>query len=512
MPIVYSTISEQTDHIHDVVVHQLCQKLLFDLNILTDLKDKIYIDTGYSAPQKTSDDDNNSILRQNKLIVKSTPNVNPNSLKWDSLNGKHTTGQMIQGRHIFRQFPILLADKASDIYLHEMTVPSGVDLEFELELVSRDQAYEVPSQLFRMYATGQVFSEILSYDYPIPADILTMIFSLYKMRRLTNPLSFVDYIKICSNDLIQYNVSRKLKDGNVELVIPKTNINVIASMDYSDNKPDEIKVNRSANAYQIKFTLNAQYERADMVLLRYPCVVNNQLVPSNMIVAKPSTTILSSLPIKANITSEQESIHALSSLVDKTACVKLPYYDDWTMVPSLATLRSYRNFLTAIFLIEEDPDNSTLIDLSGKLGEEDELHPIVKEILSVQGTDSFYTGAIFHLAVYYGDKHLDPGTLSFSSDLKLSVGCNKIDYTHRIVLSEITNIKYLDEKWLQYLYKYKDFFLVYPSVINYINNNFLNDNGSGYEYPAGKNPGATDDSHRPKRIIQSDIIAKCQKY
>ena len=322
MPIVYSAISEQTDHIYDIIANQYAHKILRDLNLLTDMKDKIYIDTGYSAPQKTNDDDHNSILRKNRLTIKAIPNTNPTSLKWDNLTGQHVTGQYINSRTLHNQFAMILADKAVDIYLREMTIPTSVVLEFDLELVSRDQAYEIPAQLFRRYATGQAFTEAITYDYPIPNDILTVIFSLYKMRKLNTPLKFHEYINICTNGKISYNVSRKLTNGNIELAIPKTMINTVATLEYNEDKPEEVKINRSANAYQIKFNVTVQFERADMMVLQYPCVIDNQLLPSNMI-PEPRTTHIESLdgPHPTRVYNEAIQIASMA----RVSAINMPY-------------------------------------------------------------------------------------------------------------------------------------------------------------------------------------------
>ena len=505
MPLVYSAISEQTDHIYDVIAKQFAHKILRDLNTLTKLEDKIYIDTGYSAPQSTTDGDNNSILRNNKLIVKATPNTNPTSLKWDNITGQHVTGQYINSRTLHNQFNLLFADKAASIFVREMTIPTSINLEFELELVSRDQAYEIPAQLFRRYAVGQVFTEVLTYDYPIPNDILTLLFSLYKMRRLSTPKTFPEYIDICSNNKFTYNVSRA-DQRNVEIVVPKTMINALCTVEYNEDKPEEVKVNRSANAYQTKFNVIVQFERSDMLMMQYPCVVDNQVLPANMI-PEPKTTHIESLdgPFPTRVFNEAMKT---TSMV-RPSEVRMPYYDDWLIPGSLAQMRSYKEFMTAIFLVDEqNPDRITEIELGGDLGDGDQLHPIVKKILKLQGNDSFRTDCIFHIDVFWGDRAVDASTLSIDENLVVRVPCKDINQTHRIVLSEITDLKYLNPKWLPYLVTECPYFLLCPVVTDLMQKGLLTiKNGTLYD-PKKNIIGGTDDSYRPLRIIRADIIAK----
>lgn len=507
MPLVYSAISEQTDHIYDVIAKQLAHKIIRDLNPLTNMEDKIYIDTGYSAPQSTTDGDNNSILRNNKLIVKATPNTNPTSLKWDNITGQHVTGQYINSRTLHNQFNMLFADKAVGIFVREMTIPTVINLEFELELVSRDQAYEIPAQLFRRYAVGQVFTEALTYDYPIPNDVLTLLFSLYKMRRLTSPKTFPEYIGICSNNKFTYNVSRA-DQRNLELTVPKTMINSICTLEYNEDKPEEVKVNRSANAYQTKFNIVVQFERADMIMMQYPCVIDNQLIPANMIPA-PKTTHIESLdgPFPTRVFNEAAKVYSMA----RPSEIRMPYYDDWLIPNSLAKSRSYKEFLTAIFLVdEENPNKVTEIPLGGDLGDGDQLHPIVKNLLKLQGNESFQTDCIFHIDVFWGDQIIEPATLSLSEDLILRIPCKDINKTHRIVISEITDLKYLNPKWLPYLVNECPYFLLCPTVVDLINKGLLVIKDGTLFDPKKNIIGGSNDSYWPLRIIRADIIAKHQ--
>lgn len=507
MPIVYSAISEQTEHIYDVIARQFAHKILRDLNLLTNFGDKIYIDTGYTTPQNTSDENHNSVVRNNKLIVRAKPNTNPTSLKWDNLTGTHVTGQYIDYRSIHTQFPTIFADKAVDVFLREMCIPTYLTFEFELELVSRDQAYEIPAQLFRRFAAGQCFTETLTYDYPVPNDILTLIYSLYKMRRLATPKSFVEYVNICSNNKFQANRSRAKEQPKLEFVIPKTLINTVATLSYTEDKPEEVKNNRSANAYQIKFNVETQFERADMVCLQYPPVIDNQLLPGNMIPRPRTSMPMESLdgdhPLKVyNDQSKENAIIGISPII-------MPYYDDWLIPHDKLKMNSYKEFLTAMFLIEENaPDNITEIGLSGDLGEGYQLHPIVKRILKLQKNESFRTDCIFNISVYVGQIRIDPSLLQLTDDLVVKVPCKTINKNHRIVLSEITDIKYLNPKWLSELYKDCPYFHLCKPIEDLINKGLLTINNGVIRDPKKNILGGTDDSYWPLRIIRADIIPR----
>lgn len=507
MPTVYSAITEMTEHIHDVVVKQMTHKIVRDLNPLTDFADKIYIDTGYSAAQQASDGSHNSVLRNNKVMVKASPIINPTNLKWNAITGMHDTGQFLSRTTLGSKFPTVFADSGPNVRLLEMCVPTQLRLEFELELVSRDQAYEIPAQLYRRYMSEHVFSEILVYDYPIPTDIITRLYAIYKMRRFSTPMTFREYLKKCSNNLIQYNVPRSEPNGPVEVVIPKTLSNVIVTIEYNEDKPQEVVVGRSTNAYQINFTLIAQYERADMVILQFPAVVDNKLISEKMIPAPTTELPLKSLdtPYPNKTVNDQANVFLGARMIDP---IRMPFYDDWELPKGLAHRRSYREFLVAGFLIDEQK-NTTEIDLSEDLDEKYKLHDIVKKILKKQGRDSFRYDCIFPIEVYWGDSLLEPTQLELTEDLVLKIPCNDIHRAHRLVMYEITDVKYLDPKWYEDIAEWWPYFRISDQIKKLYDSGLLdiNDNGTIYD-PKNNVLGGTNDSHRPLRRILADIIAK----
>lgn len=505
---MYSAISEQTEHVFDVVTRQMIHKILIDLGPLPEIDNYITIDNGYNAPQNTSNEQHGIILANDKLHVTVANNTNPRSLKWDTLTGLHMTGQYVSKKQSIEQFRPIYADKLIDVVLSEMTVPCSMSLDFNIQLLDRDQAYSLPAEIFRRYAPGLVYTELISYDYPIPIDIVSMLYSIFKMRKFSTPITFKQYIAGCSNNKFQCVVPRANTKNQVELVYPKQLINVVTTIEYTEEKPEAIKVQRAAGGYEVKFTVHFQFERADMLTLKYPCIVDNVLVPEIMLPKQNSSRPMPSMDGPYPLFGMNNAIKSLEKI--KPSAIRMPAYDDWLIPQELAFARSYREFLTAAFLIDETaPDGYTEIDLCDDLtGEGDYLHPTVIEILKIQKRESFRVDCIFHVDVYLGDCIIEPSTITITDDFKLRVPCVDIHKPHRIMLSEITDVKYLDPKWLKYIIQYWPFFLISLQVSDLLKNGLLEFDGTKLDDPANNVLGGTYDSYWPLRIIKADIITR----
>jgi len=506
MPTIYSVIPEMTEHIHDVIARQLTHKIINDLNPLTPIADKIYIDTGHTAPQQASDGSHNAVLRNNKVIARALPVTNPTSLKWDSLNMSHTTGQYIDKRDLGTKYPYVFVDPVAEVRLLEMSIPTHMAIEIEIELVSRDQAYEIPVQLWRRFAGGHVYTETVVYDYPLPQDIIIYLYSIYKMRKFDKAMTFAQYLKKGSNDLITANVPRAANSQDVELIIPKTNVYCNVQLDYNEDKPEEIKVGRSANAYQTKFVLNVQYTRADMMVIQFPAVIDNQIIPEIM-VPKRSTDI----PFRnldAGYPGDEVDKGSRAFAIKPSATpIVLPYYDDWMIPRGLTYSRSYREFLIAGTLVE-GPAMLSEIPLGGLIDEDGEykLHDVVVKILKKQKQESFKTDCIFNIEVYANDVPIEPTHLELTDDLVLKFPGFNLSKRYRLVLSEITDVKYLNPKWYPDILENWPFFTISKQIADLINSGHIVVKDGTLIDPNHDTLGGLDGSYRPLRKIIGDIV------
>ena len=268
-----------------------------------------------------------------------------------------------------------------------------------------------------------------------------------------------------------YPITVDVNNKKNELISKNVIINALVSTEYTDSKPEEIKINKMPLNYEIKFTIGIQFARPDMLVLKYPCVIDNTLLPESLIVnpnkqESPMESIQGYYP--------QSSIDwyidkTKVNYVDRTL-IQFPYYDNWQVPGSSSIMKkSYHPWFISLFLMDEDKEK-TILELGDILDEENEyeFHPILKEILKIQGNDSFRNDVLFNLSVFNNNNEVERSTLSMDDNLNISVPCIDLYKERRIVLSELKDIKKLNPKWYPLIEKYSGFLQLTLKDLEYI--------------------------------------------
>ena len=458
MPRIYSPVSELDTHVVLPVATQITHKIVNDLNYKYILGDRIYIDTGWTTTKNQKI--NHVMINKQNLLKVAVELSHPANMKWDIMSFRFPTGYMIQSPHIKDIFPDILVDTESRIILKEMILPMNMTLNGTMVFQNRDEAYEFQSLMYRRFSNGMVFTEIISYDYPIPNDVLSMIFSLYKLKEFDKPTSFRSWMNKCKGRAVDFNVNRT--NSSKELVIKKMLLNPLITIEYTQDKPNEIKRNRGPMNYECNFTVSLQFQQPDMVTLEYPCVIDNKLTPANMIVTdhesdQPINSLDAPYPLKIL----EAQMHQENNVKGyEPYLIQCPYYDTWQIPWGPLSGNSYIPFFITMFLLEENEDknspnrfkNEVIVDLNGDLGDGYELHPIIKYILKEQGNESFLRNAIFNISVFSNNTFIEPSKLSIDENLKLTITVDQnIHSERRIVISECSRIINLHSKWFKYL-------------------------------------------------------------
>lgn len=476
MPVLSYITPELESHVFYPVIKQMGHKVIYDLAIENIIKNNILVETGFSTPKNFHDGKHNATLQLNKLRLQAEINTNPNNLKWPNISFYHNLTYGISHTLKDRDYTIFFQDPTCGIKLYELWLPTYIQINCTLTLSDRNLAYQIPSMLYRKYAENNINHEHISYDYPLPKPIIALLFNLYKLKRFNKVDSFKKWLEICSDGNTQFSINRV--NTKKELVMKKILIDSLFSLEYSEAKPNEVILNRGATQYEINFTMHIQFTRPDMGIIDYPIVLDNQLLPANLIPEElhrdeplPNATGTINLPLWNEYL---KGFNRVTNNKTKPVCVKFPYYDDW-FVPSDSFLiqRSYRPWFSCIFTMDEE-NEYTELPMGGILDDDlgYEIHPVVKYILKEQGQESFYDDCIFNLAVFNNDIPVEKTYLKIDDDLNVSVKCIHKPIVRRIVLSEIQDLKYLNPKWLDLYKKYKD-----GLIANYISQTPIENTG-----------------------------------
>ena len=468
MPILSVAVPELESHVYYPVIKTMAHSVINNLGLDKVIGKNIYIDTGFSQPKRYRTN-HNAVLQINKLNVQAEINTNPASLKWDNISFQHAL-EPIGFSHTTkdRDFQIVFYDPTSNIKISEMYLPTYISMNCTLSILDRSLAYQIPSMLYRHYPPNMPSMEHLAYDYPIPKSIIALIYTLYKLKRFHKPDSFRKWLDMCSGHNTQFDINRVATKE--ELVMKKILIDSLFMLEYSDNKPNEEQINRTVSEYRLNFQMHIQFSRPDTMLIDYPIVIDNQLLPEGLVPAQlhksqPIPNLIG--PFPANILNEHIARDQLK--YTRPVMVKFPDYDDWVVpITSFLIQRSYRPWFSSVFTMDEDSEY-TVLPMGGVLDEElgYRLHPIVKDILRIQGVDSFRDDCVFNIAVFVDDIPAEPTYLDIDDDLNVKVKCLHKSVVRRIVISEISDLKYLNSKWT-YLYQlYRGLIAKWRSIDTY---------------------------------------------
>lgn len=446
MPVLSIAIPELETHAFYPICVQSIHKVIESIGLEKLFKNNIFIETGFSQPKNFNDTKHNATLNINKVRAQAEINTNPANLKWEHINFSHAL-EPIGFSHTTkdRDFQVVFYDPDSNIKLNEMVLPTYISLNCTMSILDRSIAYQIPSLLYRHYPPNMPSMEHISYDYPIPKPTIALLYTLFKLKRFNKPLSFKDYLDKSTGNNTQIAINRV--HTKEELVMKKILIDSLFMLDYSDNKPNEVVVNRSVNQYDINFTIHLQFTRPDTLIMDYPVVIDNQLLPGNLIPevlhkSEPISNLIGPYPI--NILNE--AVDHYQKKYIEPVMIKFPDYDEWyPPLTSSIIQRKYRPWFSCIFTMDEDSEYTEL-PIGGVLDEElgYELHPLVKEILKRQGSKSFDTDCIFNITIFNDDLPVEKSYLSINEDLTIKVRCIDPRKVRRLVISELVDISKLN--------------------------------------------------------------------
>lgn len=507
MPIWYSPVDETDIHVVYPVTKQFTHKLLTDLNLRDVIQDRIYITTGWSG-NKTSRQNHSAAIWKDNIKVEVTISY-PGSPKWDANTVAQLSGHGIYQSHLGIMYPTVFCDDTADISLREMILPMTLNFQVQLQLKDRNRAYRVPGQIIRRYTPGVVFAQTVTYDYPLPNDLLSVLFSLYKLRKFDGETpSFGDYLRDNSKNAAQFSAHRTMRANEFELVIKKYLLNALVTYEYSEDRPQEIKANELSYGYSINFSATIQFQYTDNMFLEYPCVLDNTLLPPKMITStRMNADIIQgsdgSYPIK--VFDDWMKAHNEHYFFEHP--VVAPFYDDFQMPRNRFANRSYVPVYQAMFLVDEEKEY-TEIPLDADLGDGYVLHPKLIAMLKKEGNEAFRDDVLFNIAVYSGSHFYSEESLTIDENLVLRVKTSNIHKPKRIIISEITSIKYLNSKWWPDVLEDWPFYRVTEEIKNSVDKGIIKEPITKNDLADHFGAEAEYESYWTLRVIHHTFVAR----
>ena len=463
MPTFDIPVREFTTHVLPALAKQYTHKLIADFNLQNVIKDNISFKYGYSAIARTKDKNKNIYTRANRVNVTVDVNMNPDNLKWDIQNFKWNPGYGFPLRRLSMDEELWM-DPQVDAYLYLHEVPCNVTLNIEFVLMSRTNAYMLQSAHYETHGTENTwYYGDFMYDFPLNNEILNRLRGIFKLRRFDySKIDLAEYLKIGSMGRIGYQVNRSGTEK--EYVIREHKTQILEDVEIQGDKPQENNDNEGTLTFTVPFTYTIQFSRPAFFTMRYPITIMNTLIPVQHIAHTQE--------LRDNI----RNVNFVKTHLDKITleywtkvfkgwdhCFVSPFYEDWRPInPYEATNYAQRPvWIITVTLDEENGkvNKQTKISLRGDIIDHYRLHPVVAEILCVQDCESYEPDCLFNVSVFKNDECIDRHDLGWEMDTQ-SVIINSTDRSKRfhIVISEMTDLNFLNPKWYFLLDRYRDFF------------------------------------------------------
>lgn len=458
MPLLNSVILETMTHVIYPISEQLSERLLDTLRIRNIFDNNIYYNADDVSVSKTSDSKHRAKLESDKCLIGVDYSLNPQDARWSMTNFSHTSAHGISKIYQAENQPIFF-DKRADILLLEQIVPCSITLTFDLQFKSKEHAYLAFDAIINRFGNSSIIEhDDIVYTIPFPHQMLLALNRLYKMREFDDPLTFVEYLKAGSRKSISYEKNRYGTD--TEIVILKNQFGILSEVTLGVNKPEAVMRNKLPAYFSVPFTYYLQFSRTNMLGLYFPSVIDNKLVTVDNIPnpgrVHPSLDDVIGVDIPA-----QAYIYARYVDVYPHTIVRFPYWDDW-VIPKGANMKgNYKPFFVGALTLDIDIDagiTSSTIDLINDFPDEFKCHQVIIDALSIQGEAAFKFDGLINISIYANDTRIDESLLSIDENLVITIDSTIKHRRYHLVLSELTDIRYLNPRYVPILIKFSDFF------------------------------------------------------
>lgn len=340
-------VGESMIHIIEPVADQALRFVVGKLG-LSGLMEEIQIVSDFKEVSKATDKSHNAKLIDYRVRARLAPNVNPSNNKWEGTktiadlgNGNAIVRQDVAGRkkspwsgHDITSRDISIFHN-EDLFLDmtEWNVGSTLTMEVKLDFRDLTPAQECLSAIFATFTNGEMIGYVpVQYDYPIPKPIAYVLRQIYMRTNNTQSHEAYDqWLKDNSAGCLSWNVNR----NNIhvrELVGLKNNAQAMYLIECQQDAPEV-----GSNRFTVNFNLTVQYSRTNRIIFDYPILVNNQLLPFELVPCGKTVRTANHGPFQW----QNEAVTKLwNSMYDyhDPAPAKYPWWDPWN-VPETAIIK-----------------------------------------------------------------------------------------------------------------------------------------------------------------------------
>lgn len=428
-------IQDFTTEIIEPISEQIIRNIIKELSLTNFFKDNIYINSDYLTGSKTNDSELIPVLQKDRIDCDVTYIQDPNKNKWETSSIRHGIEYGI-GLSDIQNLQVLFNDKNIKSTIYEHTSPCTISINCTISCLERSNASSIYTTLVNTLGGSEPTIPMnVFYNYLVPDPVMYLIGYFYLLSNIKNTVPFIDYIKIKSNNLINYEVNKNISKQKYGYIINKSEIELLVENTINDDKPQPVKNNKSTNHYTISFTLNAQFSKPNIIYMTYPIIINNQLVDSQFL----PDNILERKDIYEHTSHPYIALkHGMeeSKIIYNENIFRCPFYDNFKIPNTFLDMLGFVPFYMGATPIELQ--SNTTIDLSSNLGTTD--YPIhikqsVLDIINNKGISALDGSLPIVVTVYADDVMIEPTTLTFTGTT-LTLTNKDISKIYRVIIYE----------------------------------------------------------------------------
>lgn len=276
-----TAVSESAYHVYMVMANEVARHILQELGILEMLDNRIYINSNIYNPSKSSDQNKNAILVEDKFVCTYDMKHPATGLTYDTTDiGMHMDA--VRHRRDWRtRYPILRVAQ-HNITMYDSLIPFNITLNCELHFRDYIRAHDIADRFLLRFNRGELISlPNLSYNYPIPYQIMQTLWALASTVGVEKEC-FKHWLEEYSNHQIKTLVSTAAKNKRYEWVIDRRVFETLCKIEYDFGEPDKTGMD-NAEAHTLRFTVTLHSSRPSVIYVDYPIIINNTLVPGDIV-------------------------------------------------------------------------------------------------------------------------------------------------------------------------------------------------------------------------------------
>ena len=418
-------VSESMIHIIEPVADQSLRFVIGRLG-LSGLMEEIQIVSDFRDVSKATDDNKNAKLIDYRVRAKLNPSVNPTNNKWD---GYKTAIDLGNGNAIVRQEDVtrkkrpwtgndftgrdysIFHDEDLFVDITEWNVGSTLSMEVKMDFHDLTPAQDALSAIFATFTNGDMVGYVpVQYDYPIPEDIQLVLKKIYWMSDMEKSNeAYAEWLNKKSIGFLSWNTNRN--NINVrELVGLKNNTQALFLIECSQDQPEV-----GNNRFTVNFNLTVQYSRTNRLIMDYPIIINNQLLPFDYVPCTKEERQVNRGPFMWQNSAVNLYWHQQYKR-DNPIPAMYPWWDKWELpYHSIIAKKGFRPiFIAAITLDDaDDPEGVTILDLKEGLPGYTLRDDLLQMLSKLKDRALHFAGTYINVAVFAHDYQVNPNLVEF---------------------------------------------------------------------------------------------------